>query len=63
MLQCFNTTNQSLPIGSVCCFPLLKIETEQVNNHDHSLVTQIPETSSLPKDNEYTPETTSFRGN
>ena len=32
-------------------------ETEQVNNHYHSLVIQIPETSSVPKGYEYTPET------
>ena len=57
MRQCFNTTNQSLPIGSIFWFSHLKAETEQVNNRDHSLVTQIPEISSLPKDNEYTPET------
>ena len=57
MLQYFNTINQSLPIGSVFWFSRLKAETEQVNNRDHSLVTHIPETSSLPKDNKYTPET------
>ena len=54
MFQCFNTTNQSFAVGSVFFFPHLKVETKQVNNHDRSLATPIPETTILPNDNEYT---------